>query len=86
MKSCPECAEDIPWSAAKVCYDCGHRFGGLLSSARVNVRARTLVLVLAFATGAGYGAYSLSGADATDEHQRIACIESDLSHRSDACK
>ena len=86
MKSCPECAEDIHWSAAKVCYDCGHRFDGLLSSARANVKARTLILVLAFTTVAGYGAYSGFGADATDEHQRIECIESDLSHRSEACK
>ena len=86
MKSCPECAEDIHWSAAEVCHDCGHRFEGLLSSARANLTARTLILVLALATVASYGAYSVVGADASDEHRRIACIESDLSHRSDPCK
>ena len=86
MKSCPECAGDIQWSAAKVCYECGDRFDGLLPSTRSNLKAGALILVLAFATVAGYGAYSVSRADATDEHQRIECIESDLSHRSDPCK
>jgi hypothetical protein len=86
MKFCPECAEDVHWPGVEVCYDCGHRFDGLRSSARANVKARALILVLAFATVASYGAYRVSGADATDEHQWIGCIESDLSHRSDPCK
>jgi hypothetical protein len=86
MKSCPECAEDVHWPAVEVCYDCGHRFDGLLSFAHANVKARALILVLTFATLASYGAYRVSGADATDEQQRIECIESDLSHRSDPCK
>jgi hypothetical protein len=64
MKSCPECAEDVHWPAVEVCYDCGHRFDGLLSFAHANVKARALILVLTFATLASYGAYRVSGADA----------------------